>query len=56
MAKDFLRNHSGLKPFVLSDVQLTGTNIGGGAYGTVDEVAEEESVTIVLVSHTVAYS
>ena len=39
MAEDLLRDHPGLKPFVLSDVQLTGTNIGGGAYGTVDEVA-----------------
>ena len=39
MAEEFLRDHPGLKPFVLSDVQLTGTNIGGGAYGTVDEVA-----------------
>ena len=33
MAEGFLRNHPGLRPFVLSDVQLTGTNIGGGAYG-----------------------
>ena len=39
MAEDFLRDHPGLRPFVLSDVQLTGANIGGGAYGTVDEVA-----------------
>ena len=39
MAETFLRDHPGLRPFVLSDVQLTGINIGGGAYGTVDEVA-----------------
>ena len=39
MAEGFLRDHPWLRPFVLSDVQLTGTNIGGGAYGTVDEVA-----------------
>ena len=39
MAEGFLRDHPGLRPFVLSDIQLTGTNIGGGAYGTVDEVA-----------------
>ena len=39
MAEGFLHDHPGLRPFVLSDVQLTGTNIGGGAYGTVDEVA-----------------
>ena len=39
MGERFLRDHPGLRPFVLSDVQLTGINIGGGAYGTVDEVA-----------------
>ena len=39
MADDFLRDHPGLRPFVLFDVQLTGTRIGGGAYGRVDEVA-----------------
>ena len=39
MAEGFLRDYPGLRPFVLSDVQLTGINIGGGAYGTVDEVA-----------------
>ena len=39
MAEGFLRDHPGLRPFVLSDVQLTGTKIGGGAYGRVDEVA-----------------
>ena len=37
MAEDFLRNHPGLRPFVLSDVELTGTEIGGGAYGKVEE-------------------
>ena len=39
MAEGFLRDHPGLRPFVLSDVQLTGIRIGGGAYGRVDEVA-----------------
>ena len=39
MAEDFLRDHPGLRQFVLSDVQLTGARIGGGAYGKVDEVA-----------------
>ena len=39
MAEGFLRDHPGLRPFILSNVQLTWTNIGGGAYGTVDEVA-----------------
>ena len=38
MAESFLRDYSGLRPFVLSDVQLTGTRIGGGAYGKVEEV------------------
>ena len=38
MAEAFLREHPGLRPFILSDVQLTGTEIGGGAYGKVEEV------------------
>ena len=38
MAEDFLSHHPGLRPFVLSDVQLTGVEIGGGAYGKVEEV------------------
>ena len=38
MAEEFLGDHPGLRPFVLSDVQLTGTRIGGGAYGKVEEV------------------
>ena len=38
MAEAFLRDHPGLRPFVLSDVQLTGTEIGGGAYGKVEGV------------------
>ena len=36
---DFLRNNPELRPFLLSDVQLTGIQIGGGSYGRVDEVA-----------------
>ena len=39
MEEDFLRDHAELRPFVLSDVQLTGTTIGEGSYGQVDEVA-----------------
>ena len=39
MAEGILHDYPGLKPFVLSEVQLTGTRIGGGAYGRVDEVA-----------------
>ena len=32
-------DHPKLRPFVLSSVQLTGTTIGHGAYGSVEEVA-----------------
>ena len=39
MANDFLGDHPELRPYVLSDVQLTGTTIGHGAYGSVEEVA-----------------
>ena len=39
MEEDYLREHPELRPFVLCDVQLTGTTIGAGAYGQVDEVA-----------------
>ena len=38
MAEEFVLDNPDLKPFVLSDVQLTGTKIGSGAYGRVDEV------------------
>ena len=39
MANDFLGDHPELRPYVLSGVQLTGTKIGHGAYGSVEEVA-----------------
>ena len=39
MADVFLDDHPELRPYVLSDVQLTGTTIGHGAYGSVEEVA-----------------
>ena len=35
----FLQKNSELRRFVLSNVKLTGTIIGGGAYGSVEEVA-----------------
>ena len=38
MADHFLHDHPKLRPFVLSSVQLTGTTIGHGAYGSVEEV------------------
>ena len=38
MAESFLRDHPELRPFVLSNVRLTGTRIGGGAYGKVEEI------------------
>ena len=36
---DFLRDNPELRSFVLSDVRLTGVELGGGSYGRVDEVA-----------------
>ena len=38
MADRFLDAHPGLRPYVLSNLQLTGTVIGGGAYASVEEV------------------
>ena len=38
MAESYLRDHPELRPFVISYVQLTGTRIGGGAYGKVEEI------------------
>ena len=38
MAAYFLRDHPGLRPFLLPNVRLTGTTIGAGAYGSVEEV------------------
>ena len=35
---DFLDDNPELRPFVLSDVRLTGTRIGSGAYGSVEAV------------------
>ena len=35
---DLLRDHPELRPFVLSNVRLTGTRIGAGAYGSVEKV------------------
>ena len=36
---EFLQGHPGLEQFILSNVRLTGTTIGAGAYGSVEEVA-----------------
>ena len=38
MAASFLRDHPGLRPFHLENVRLTGTTIGAGSYGSVEEV------------------
>ena len=38
MAASLLRHHPGLRPFLLANVRLTGTTIGAGAYGSVEEV------------------
>ena len=54
MEEHFLRDNPELRPFVLSDVQLTGTTIGGGAYGQVEEVAfpvEAAAKTIHAILH-----
>ena len=39
MSEDLLRDYPELRPFVLSNVRLTGTRIGAGAYASVEEVA-----------------
>ena len=39
MDTDILRDNPELRPFVLSNVRLTGTRIGAGAYASVEEVA-----------------
>ena len=39
MANDLLRDNPELRPFVLSNVRLTGIRIGAGAYASVEEVA-----------------
>ena len=38
MAEQFLQDNPVLRPFVLSDVEFTGSRIGCGAYGRVEEV------------------
>ena len=38
MAANLLGGNPGLRPFVLSNVRFTGTRIGAGAYGSVEEV------------------
>ena len=38
MAVNLLRDNPELRPFVLSNVRLTGTRISAGAYGSVEEV------------------
>ena len=38
MAENLLGDNPKLRPFVLSNVRLTGTRIGAGAYGSVEEV------------------
>ena len=39
MVEELLRDSPELRPFVLSNVRPTGTRIGAGAYGSVEEVA-----------------
>ena len=37
-AQSFLRDHPGLRPFLLSSAEATGRTIGSGSYGSVEEV------------------
>ena len=39
LAQSFLRDHPELRPFLLSSARPTGTIIGSGSYGSVEEVA-----------------
>ena len=39
LAESFLRHHPELRPFLLSSARPTGTIIGSGSYGSVEEVA-----------------
>ena len=39
LAESFLRDHPELRPFLLSSARPTGTIIGSGSYGSVEEVA-----------------
>ena len=41
---EFLRDNPELEPFLLTNVRLTGTTIGAGAYGSVEEVAVPGSI------------
>ena len=38
MAASFLRNHPDLRPFLLDNARPTGTMLGSGSYGSVEEV------------------
>ena len=53
---EFLRNHPELQPFVLTNVRLTGTTIGAGAYGSVEEVAVPGAVCAAKKIHDVFLS
>ena len=50
---EFLRNHPELQQFVLTNVRLTGTTIGAGAYGSVEEVAMPGAVCAAKKIHDV---
>lgn len=49
----FLSENPELEPFVLSDVRLTGTRIGAGAYGSVEEVALPGTVCAAKTIHEI---
>ena len=52
MGENFLRNHPGLEKFVLSNVKSTGTIIGSGAYGKVEEVVISGTICAAKTLHT----
>ena len=53
MASDHHRENPELRPFVLSNVTLTGTRIGAGAYGSVQEVAISGAICAAKKIHNV---
>ena len=53
MAANLLRDNPELRPFLLSNVRLTGTRIGAGAYGCVEEVAIPGAICAVKKIHDI---
>ena len=51
MEEELLQDNPQLRPFVLSNLRLTGTTIGAGAYGSVEEVAIPGAICAVKKIH-----